>query len=109
MKPERSQLSSYESDFKKVAIDFNVSERTARRWLNDYGLYHPKRNFGAYKLSLEDAREIRIKHINNGVSSKDLAKEYEVTFASIRRILNNETYPENKTAGISVTYNPKET
>jgi len=67
------------------------------------------KNSGACKLNKQSARQIRALFSNKGVKIENLAKRFGVTIKSIYNVLNNETYPENNTAGISVTYNPKET
>jgi len=108
MVPPKKQLEAFDGNLSKIADHYDVSERTARRWLGTYGLYRPTKNFGAYKLGLQEAREIRARHTNECISIKELAEEYNVTFATISRILHNQTYCEVNTAKISVTYNPKE-
>lgn len=109
MKPTKDEIETFNGNWVAIANHFGVSERTARRWLESYGLYHPKKNYGSHKLNSDVAKEIRARHTNEGLSIKDLAKEYEVTFATISRILHNFTYPDPSTAKVSVTYNPKET
>lgn len=102
MRPPKEQLTG---DWRVDAQRFGVSERTARRWLEFYGMYHPVPNFGSSKLNFQLAREIRCRYTNEGVSIKDLAQAYNVTFSTISRILHNQTYPEKDTAKISMTYN----
>ncbi len=59
------------------------------------------------KLNKKIAKEIRKRHANEKLSIKELAKEYEVTFATISRILHNIVYPEKPTSKVWVIYNPK--
>ena len=59
------------------------------------------------KLSIKKAREIRNKYENNFLPMKDLAKEYDVSIASISKVINNITYKESKeTAIVHVIHNP---
>ena len=69
------------------------------------GIYESKINYGA-KLNSQKAREIRAKY-ESGISIKDIAKEYKVTFSTVSRIIQNVTYREIKeTARVAVVYNP---
>lgn len=102
MRPPKEQLTG---DWKADAERFGVSERTVRRWLKFYDMYCPTPNFGGSKLNLRLAREIRCRYTNEGVSIKDLAQAYQVTFSTISRILHNQTYPEKDTAKVSMIYN----
>jgi len=64
----------------------------------DYENFTPKTldknpNYGPNKLSKDKARVIREKH-DEGIKPTELAEEYEVTLASIYRVLRNVTYKE---------------
>ena len=57
------------------------------------------------KLNLEIVEEIRTLY-KNGSKIKDLAQKYNVTFASISRVVKNVTYRKDKdVAEVSVVYN----
>jgi transposase len=105
MKPLKSELQLFVSDYKSAAIHFKVSEKTVSRWMKIEGLHKAKENYGV-KLNLEKAREIRLKH-SEGAKIKDLSSQYNVTFSTISRVIHNITYPEIKeTAKVKVIYNP---
>ena len=107
MIPKLTDLNPFLGDVEKIAIHFNVSDRTVRRWLSHYEIYEPKKNFGPNKLGKKKAREIRAKYNNQKVSIKKLAEEYGVTFATISRILHNITYPDKDFSKVYVVHNPK--
>jgi len=104
MRPPRNKLTPYKGDRKKIAQDYGVSERTAIRWLDHYGLYKPRDNYG-YKLNMKKAREIR-RLYREGTSMRDIAQRYDVTFASISRVVHGVTYKEKQVADVFVIYNP---
>ena len=85
MKPSKDQLLSLNRE--EIAKRFKVSDKTVVRWLKHHGMFEKK----SRKLDQRKADEIRSKH-KDGISMKDLASEYEVTFAAISRIINNITY-----------------
>lgn len=91
----------------QIAAEFDVSERTARRWLASYDLYEPRPNYGCDKLSAEIAQTIR-KDFRSGKTIKELSSHYKVTPATISRILHQITYPvkPTETAKVTVIYNP---
>lgn len=65
-----------------------------------------KKGAGVKKLSYEIACQIRALSAE-GKSINQLAQQFEVTFASISRILHGVTYPPHKeTATVTVIYNP---
>ncbi len=104
--PPMQDLLPYIGNRKSAAELFKVTEKTIVSWLEKYDLYHPKHNFGCNKLDLDKAREIRILY-KNGFEIKDIAKQYNVTFSSISRIIHNISYHEDKEiAEIKVIYNP---
>ena len=103
MRPKKKELESFVGDRPAAAKHFDVSERTILRWFKHYGLFQRK---GRGKLDLYKARKIRQKH-KDGVSIKDLAKEYNVTFASISRIIQRINYKDpEELADVQVLYNP---
>lgn len=104
MKPSKEELLPYVGDNRKrIAEIFDVSERTVVRWLKEYGLFQ---RVGRGKLSLKKARLIRQEH-HKGASIKELSSKYNVTFASISRVIHHITYPDRKEfAKVSVIYNP---
>ena len=108
MKPSKEDLERFNGNLREVADFYDISERTARRWMQGYDLFKPQENYGACKLSFQQAKEIRVRHTNESMSIKDLAKDYDVTFSAISRILHNFTYRDPDTAKVHVTYNPKE-
>lgn len=65
-----------------------------------------RKNWGR-KLNKIKARQIRAKHRNQKFSIRQLAQEYEVTFATISRILHNITYPDRDFSKVYVIHNPK--
>lgn len=101
MKPLKDEIQNLNRD--EIAEKFKVSDKTVVRWLKHYGMFERK----SRKLDKQKAADIREK-CKNGISMKDLAAEYEVTFAAISRILNNITYKTHKKtyASVSVLYNP---
>jgi len=103
---------------KQAARHFGCSERTLQKWMNCYEIklrdYKPartKRNgWGANKLDIFKAREIR-KRFCDGEEVKELAKEFGVSFASVSRIIRNETYKDgigivSGHAQVNVVHNP---
>lgn len=105
MRPPKEELVLFQDDRKAAAKHFDVSERTVSRWMQHYGIYKPKANYGCGKLSRGRAKDIRVKH-QEGMMMKDLAEEYGVTVAAISRIVHNINYKEVKeTAHVSVIYN----
>ncbi len=106
MRPSLNSLLPYVSDRKSGALHFGVSQKTFTRWLQAENLYVPKENYGV-KLNMQKARDIRRK-FNDGTAIKDLAKEYQVTFSAISRVVQNISYHEVKeTAKVEVIYNPR--
>lgn len=100
MRPSKEQLIYINRE--EIVKKFNVSDKTVIRWLKHYGIFDRK----GRKLNLNKAKNIRSKH-KNGISIKELAKEYEVTFSTISRVVNNITYKNKSTyANVSVVYNP---
>lgn len=106
MIPQREQIEFYKNDIENLAKDFSVSERTARRWLEHYGFFDKKKNYGSCKLNRKIAKEIRAKYQNERLSIKELAIMYSVTFATISRIIDNITYPSKDVSSVSVICNP---
>ena len=104
MKPSKEDLLLFIKDRKGAAKHFGVSEKTICRWMKSENLYESKANYGV-KLNMQKAQAIR-KKFEDGIEIKELAKEYQVTFSAISRIIQNRTYREIKqTANVSVTYN----
>ena len=106
MKPTKKQLICYTENKKLAAKKFGVSERTITRWMQSYGIYNPKPNYGCRKLNMEKAIKIRELY-DKGYTIKELSKKHKVTFSTISRIIHNINYSINSTASISVVYNPK--
>jgi len=105
MRPKKKELVPYKENVEKITKDFSVSHRTVIRWLKYYNMYYPRSNYGANKLSMDTARDIRNKYYD-GMVMKDLAEEYKVTFSTISRVIHNITYKQViGTAEISVIYN----
>lgn len=104
--PEKDDLLKF-SDRKEAAKHFGVSVRTIVRWLDHYGLYSPRANYGHHKLNPQQVAEIRELY-RIGWSRKDLANKFGVTFASISRVIHKITYPdlEHEFAIVQVVYNP---
>ena len=106
MIPTKAELVSYNGDKNSIAKDFDVTSRTAYRWLKHHNLDRQKNNFRPRKLDEKKAKEIRRLHAN-GIPAKTLAKSFGITVAAIGRVLNNITYKEiRETAEIYVIYNP---
>ena len=105
MKPSKEDLVPYIHDKKTATKIYNVSEKTVIRWLKSYNIYEHG-HYGRGKIGKENAITIRDKHIH-GVSMKDLAQEYKVSFAAISRVIHGITYKEiHDCASVSVVYNP---
>lgn len=104
-RPPKEELLAF-ADKKQAAAHYGVSVRTIVRWLEFYGSYAPRPNYGS-KLSLQKAREIRDLHAA-GLSMKVLAKKYKVTFSAVSRVVHNITHrePVHDTSVVSVIYNP---
>ena len=105
---------------KKAAKILGISERTLQKNMNNYGItfrdWRPKKEhikrkgWGGYKLNRQKAQDIR-EMFENGEKIKNIAKNYNVTFSAISRIINNITYKENRTrfggeAKVNVEYRP---
>ena len=100
MKPPKDQLQNLSRE--EIAGKFKVSDKTVVRWLKHYKMFEKK----SRKLNQHKADEIRSKH-KDGKPIKELASEYDVTFAAISRVINNITYKKFKTyAKVTVSYNP---
>lgn len=106
MKPTKKQLICYIEDKKLASRKFGVSERTIARWMQSYGIYKPKTNYGSGKLNMEKAIKIRELY-DKGYTIKELSKKHKVTFSTISRIIHNINYSVKSTANVSVVYNPK--
>jgi transposase len=105
MIPSKDELLPYRESRKEAAKKFGVTEKTIINWLKKYNLYQPKPNYGCGKLDGKRATEIRKLH-SEGASIKELSKKYDVTFATISRIIHNLIYREEKgTAIVNVVYN----
>lgn len=92
MKPTKKQLLSYVGNFKSAAKKFDVSERTIRRWMKEHDIYEPKIGFGPSKLDKRKAAKIRKLDACGKYTQTELAKMFNVTQATIGRILNNIYY-----------------
>lgn len=104
MTPTKEDLNG--SPLADIAICFGVSERTARRWLKALDIYEPRKGYGPGKISDPDALDIRISK-SDGESVKSLANRYNVSPATIYRIVAGQTHRVIKeTALVSVIYNP---
>lgn len=108
MRPPKEKLEPFINDRQAAADKYHVSERTVSRWMEYYGILERKNNMGCNKLDMNKAHEIRVKR-SEGMTMKQLAEEFGVTFSTISRILHNINYKENSkdTAQIRVVYNPK--
>lgn len=101
------ELLPYKDNRHEAARVFGVSERTIRRWLQHYGLYEPRKNYGPNKLDQALAEEIREK-FRKGSQMKDLAIEYGVTFATISRVVHNIVHKTKRLgefAAVTMIYN----
>jgi len=108
MNQKKEDLIPYINNRKEASKIFNVTEKTIINWMKKHDIYRPKENYGRNKLNFEKAKEIRELH-KNGVSIKNLSKNYKVTFATISRIINNLNYKDNSqisTAFVNVIYCP---
>jgi group I intron endonuclease len=83
-----------------LSKEFNVSERTIahiiynQTWIDEtYVVPVPRKinHKGVPKLTLEKANEIR-KMYNDGITTKELAKLFDVTKVNIRHVVNNKTW-----------------
>lgn len=103
-KPNKEEITNKTP--REIAKEYDISEKTAIRWLKFYGLFNPTKNFGC-KLNMDIANTIRQKH-KEGAKVKDLAIQYKVTNSSINRIINNANYSiPTDTSHVSVIYNIK--
>lgn len=104
--PSKEQLEPYVGSLAEAANNFQVSERTIRRWLSYYGLYQPRKNYGPNKLGVEKAKEMRQKFID-GISAKKLSDDFHVSLTCVYRTLGHKTYRKKEdTAKVFVIYNP---
>lgn len=107
MRPLLTEIRQFMGDPKKIAEKYSVSMKTAIRWLKYYGLFKPDKSYNPGKLGMDNAREIRKLH-KNGVSMKNLAVQYDVTFSTISRVVHNIIYQEqHDSAQVSMIYNVK--
>lgn len=105
MIPSKEELLPFKENRRDAAKFFDVSEKTIINWFKKYELYEPKKNYGCGKLNRQKAEEIRNLY-TQGISMGELATKYQVTFATISRIIHNLIYREGKdTAIVSVVYN----
>jgi hypothetical protein len=107
MAPKKEDLIPHINNRKEAAKFFDVTEKTIVNWMKKYDLYSPKDNFGCNKLNFEKALKIRELY-KNGAKIKDLSKSYNVTFATISRIIHNLIYKDNTKTNIAlvnVVYN----
>lgn len=108
MTPKKEDLIPFVNNRKEASKIFGVTEKTIVNWMKKYEIYHPKENYGCNKLNSQKAIEIRKLHLQ-GHTIKELAEKYEVTFATISRIIKNSIYKQDiDTALISVVYNANE-
>jgi transposase len=100
-KPHKDELLNLSRE--EIAEKFGVSEKTVIRWLKHHKMFEGK----GRRLNQTKADKIRAKY-KAGMSMKDLSTEYEVTFATISRVINNITYRIDKKtyAKVTVSYNP---
>ena len=108
MIPKKEELIKFSKNTKEAADKYQVTERTIINWMKKYKIYNPKLNYGCNKLDFDKAEQIRLLYQNNELKIKDLAKKFDVTNATISRIINNKIYKEKEkdTAKISVIYTP---
>lgn len=108
MIPKKEELIKFSKNTKEAADKYQVTERTIINWMKKYKIYNPKLNYGCNKLDFDKAEQIRLLYQNNELKIKDLAKKFDVTNATISRIINNKIYKEKEkdTAKISVIYAP---
>jgi transcriptional regulator with XRE-family HTH domain len=79
----------------EIAIVLDCSLNKIYSILHQEGIINKNKNFGANKLNKEKAKKIRELYVS-GKSIKDLSKKFNVTVASIGRIINNVTYKEEE-------------
>ena len=91
-KPDRLTLLPYQNHLSEAAKRFDVSERTIRRWLDEFGLYHPKKGWGRGKLNQDQVCEIRELYQQEKCTQAQLAEMFNVTQAMICRIVNNVSH-----------------
>lgn len=106
MIPKQEDLQPYVYNRKEAAKKFGVTEKTIINWLKKYDMYQPRENFGCGKLNFEKAFEIR-KEYKTGSSMKVLSQKYNVTLATISRVVHNLIYREKheEFAKVNVIYN----
>jgi len=104
MRPSKEKLIEFKT-LEEVAQNFDVSLRTARRWMESYDLFHPKENFGPNKINSRKAEQIRVRNLK-GETPKDLAQEFRISLTNVYRIISKVYYPVKQTATITVIYNP---
>ena len=103
MRPLQKHLEKFEN--KQAIVDhFKVSNKTATRWLEFYGMNTKRANYGP-KLKFKQAAAIR-NAFKQGVCVKTLADQFGVTLTTIYRIVKNETHKDKDFAYVSVVYNP---
>ena len=89
MKPTKEELKNLIKSHsqKEIAHLKNVSERTVRRWLAEYGLLKKR-------LGKATAKEIRQLYYLGESTQQELADAYNVSKSTIHKILHNKSYPE---------------
>lgn len=81
--PKKEELIGLES--KEIAAKYDVTEKTALRWLTSCGLRAKSK-----RLNKQAADEIRT--LSDDMTVKELAAQFGISLASVYRILRNVTY-----------------
>jgi DNA-binding XRE family transcriptional regulator len=91
MHPKKEELILYQNNILGVSEHFNVSKRTARRWLKRHNLLESK---NCVPNKLKDCY-LEIRRLEDKYTQKQLAEMYDVTQAAIGKIVNNISYKTN--------------
>lgn len=97
MEKEELQALLAEYSRQEIAEKCGVSASTVSRWIRKYNL--TRKNYGP-KLNFGNAQKIRAIYQSGQWNQEKLAIEFDVSQATISKIINNETY---KTKGPKVT------
>lgn len=103
--PPLEVLKPFANDIANAAVQFDVSERTVRRWLHSAGLTEKKTGWGP-KLNKSQVNEVH-KLDREGFKIVEIAKMMNVSHVAISKIINGQTHiaKGKDTAVVSVIYN----
>ena len=86
----KEELEKFAGNIKAAAIEFNVSERTIRRWLKSVGLYQPQTKYNPGKINAQQIKEICYLYNALDLTQQEIANKYKISQAMVGRIINAE-------------------